>query len=978
MKLKETSARTQRETRPSAGTAGVRFFSFGILVILVAFLVPFHVTAQDRGIVYGEMRDAETGETLAGANVIVQGTQIGTTTDEDGRYTLRRAPAGEQIIEYRYLGFHSQDIEVTVIAGERVQQNVDLEPQMIEGDEVLVRARQRGTSRTLTRQRESTNIRSVISSEHMDDFGVQTVSGALGTIAGMHGGTNIRGIGAANTNVTMDGQRMGGTGAGDRSVDVGTISADMVQDLEVIKVITPDMDANALSGVININTRRPVGGERDINARIGGGFDTKFLPITGPERRVSFSYGDSPTDRFSFAVNLSYLRTISTDERFSLNWDTRNFTFIDGSSDVLSDFTTRMEYGTRDRYGAGLQFTFQPTDRSTYHIRGMFNRQNRTDDRQGRNLEISTDRYVHPGQTGEPGFPGNKDRIEYQTRTEDRAIDQYTFQFGGRHLYDVLEMDYAMGWSHGRQNRERYDFPFRTPQRFDYLIDIEDRWHPTVDIAPHGEVTDWPSMSLPGQSGIGYRWGSYVDNEFRGTVDFQVPVPGGYGSMKFGTSALLSFKQGEYEEFGGGFDAGLSIEDMELLVNQDWKIFGRDHPSYHLPYLIDLAKAREFYHGQRPHFRVDHDSWATSSETSDYLSEEHVFAAYGMTELERGRWTFLGGVRVEHTRTRYSGKEVEIDSEGNLRAVDDVIHPNNYTHLFPNAQVIYGIGEFTNIRLAYSRSIGRPGYSQLSPTIERDYDSQTISEGNPNLNPMVSDNFDFLIDHYFLDVGQFSVGLFYKDLRDFVFSFSDKYEDAIGEVDPDAEIEDSPYVGWDYDSYLNGEEAMVYGLEVTWQQSLSFLPGPLHNFRIYSTYSYTYSEADIGRRDPSGKIMVRMEGQRPHSWNAGLNYAQGGFSGQVSYSGFTPYVTSYGDLRPVPGDPNVPIGERRFFDSYRDASNDLSFTMRYRITDAFRVWLNGNNLLFNRRVDYNYDRDLYPSSMRMSNRSFEMGIRYSI
>lgn len=957
----------------------------GVLALVVAIMLPGFASA-DTGIIRGQVNDAQTGEAMIGATVSVQDLDIGVTTDMDGRYVLRNVPEGEQTIVFRYVGFETRESVVEVTAGESIQLNMELEPDIIEGDEIFVQARQRGTSRSLTSQRESSNIRSIISSEQMEAFGDQTVASSLSRVAGMgHGSTNIRGIGGGMANVTMDGQRMGGTGTGDRSVDVSTISADMVQDLEVIKVITPDMDADALSGVININTRRPVGGERDVNVRLGGGWDSRFLGVAGPSRRASFSYGDSPSDNFSFAVNLSYLRTISTTERFSLDWATRNFINVDGPSDVLDGFETRMEHGNRDRYGAGIQFTFQPTERSTYHVRGNFNYQDRQDFRYEHEIEISTGRYVQPDdpsrpgllQTGELGMPGNQDRISYSNRMNDRQINQYTVMAGARHRFDSFEMDYALSWGHGRQDRERYDFPFRTPQRFNYFVDIEDRWNTVVDIAPHGEISTWPRASTYSQSGISYRWGSWVDNDFRGSMDIEVPVPG-FGYFKFGSSALMTYQQGEYEQFSGGFDGGLNISSMDLLVNQSWSIFGRDHRAYQIPYLLDLEKAQSFYHGQRPHFSVDYESWASSSELEDFFSNENIYAVYGMTEADLGSLTFLGGMRVEHTRTRYSGKEVSFDTEGNLDAVKDVVHPNSYTNFFPNAQFIYGIGQMTNVRLAYSKSIARPSFSQLSPSIERDYDSQSLEEGNPELDPMASHNLDFMVDHYFMNVGQFSVGLFYKELSEFVITMSDRYERVLAEMGIEVDDE-SPYYGWDYQTFMNVDESMVYGLEVTWQQNLEFLPGFLSNIGIYSTYSYTYSETDIGRKDTDGNIIwERLEGQRPHVVNLGLDYSQGGFSGQLNYQGSTPTVSSYGDQRHVPGDPNLPVEERVWFDAFTDASNDLSATLRYRITSEFRLWFNANNLLFNRRVDYYYDRDIYPDEMRLGGRSFDVGIRYSL
>ncbi|MEX0686657.1 MAG: carboxypeptidase-like regulatory domain-containing protein, partial [Balneolales bacterium] len=165
------------------------FVSVILFLLLFAIISP-EVYAQTATIT-GEVTDAETGEALAGATVLVKGTSQGVATDIDGRYTLRRAPVGDQVLVYRYIGYITQEIPITIISGDNPEQNVQLSGDHIEGDDLLVIGHQRGQSRALTRQRESVNIRSVMSSERIDRMTVTTVSGALARVAGMHGGTNI-------------------------------------------------------------------------------------------------------------------------------------------------------------------------------------------------------------------------------------------------------------------------------------------------------------------------------------------------------------------------------------------------------------------------------------------------------------------------------------------------------------------------------------------------------------------------------------------------------------------------------------------------------------------------------------------------------------------------------------------------------------------------------------------------------------------
>lgn len=911
----------------------------------------------------GEVRDANTGETLPGANVLIQGTSIGVATDVDGRYVLRQVPAGDQIMEIRFIGFETQQIPIRISADETIEQTIMLTPDLIEGDEIFVVAYQRGQARALTRQRESVNIRNVMSSEQMDRFSDVSVAGALQRIPGMgHGGANIRGVGADMSKVTMDGQRMGSTGAGDRGVDIGTISIDMVQELEVIKVITPDMDADALSGVININTRRPVGGRRTLDTRIGGGGNARYLGLTGPNSRISLSYGDSPRDDLSYGVNFSYQNNTSAREQVNVNWATGNFG--QGPVDILDNLRTSIRLSPTERYGTGMQFTFQPTSRTTFHLQGMFNYSPRNRSEYGMRFNPQIERYTSQFQTGP--MAGNGTHIRYDATLDEQEIFQYTFRSGARHLFQHFEMEYSIGWGHGRMKRDQYTFDFRTRNVFDYFVNIDDRMNPLLEIAPYCQISTFPVAQNFNLNNVNHEWDNHIDNEFRASVDFMVPIR--RGQIKFGSSALMTLKNGNRERYLMEFDRITNVGQFSKSINGEWNVFERNDPTYLIPWLIDTDEAKKWYYALYPHFRMNLETWAERAETSNYAASEYTYAGYSMATWRAGWVTMLGGVRVEHTGSTYDGRDGTISETGRFSGARDVKSSNSYTHLFPNAQLVFHLTRFSNIRLAFSRSIGRPRFDQLSPYILRNYENETMRQGNPNLKPMLSNNLDFLVEHYFMNVGQFSAGLFYKQLSDFVFNFTE----ILGEQGLDG---NTTYAQWRRTTFLNGREATVYGFETSWQQHLEFLPGFLANLGIYANYSFTRSLADVDRRDTEGNtIHTRLQGQRPHVFNFGLDYNLRGFSTQVSYRLASPSISAYGDLQWVP---EIQLRERVYFDRFNDTVADLSFSARYRLTSNFRIWADVTNLLNAKTVNYFYNRDFYPQSIEMDGTGFNFGLRYS-
>ena len=921
------------------------------------------------GIISGQVADALTKEVLPGANIIIKGTSIGVATDSDGRYIMRRVPAGEVILEIRYLGYITKEIPVYLSDGENLVLNVELEGDFIMGDVVFVTATQRGQSRALTVQREALNIRAVVSSEQIERFADVTVESALQRIAGMgHGGTNIRGIGAGAANVTMDGQRMGTTGS-DRSVELETISVDMVQFLEVVKVITPDMSADALSGTINISTRRPIGGQKSMNVRADGGWNSRFVNFVGPNRRISLSYGDSPSDIFSYGVNLSYLRDTRASESVSYNWGIDNFEQIDGPSDVLNGLVNNISFDPRNRYSVGLQFTVQPTQRSTYHFVTNLNYQENS--QEAHQMNWSWDNLISPFETYRVGAPGGSGSVSYRASLDDRQIYQFTTQMGARHLFDKADMEYNVGWGHGRNYGNDFSTSFFTGDKFEFLINSDKGpYYPILSINDISDEKKIDPARISYQGWANNDRGDQVDrsfhinNDFTGNVDFTIPSK--QGSLKFGASTIMGFSEGMSEQFIllDETKGSKRLTNFDMHLQRDFRILDRPHMTYHIPYLVDVHSLKERNRTNRHIFAMDPDEWAESAETSYFDARERTYGVYGMGNVNISRFRLLGGLRMEHSDTKYTGRAGEINTVGRFTGAVDTVATNQYTHLFPNAQIVYSFGNFTQLRLAYSRSIGRPSLDELSPYVLWNYSNQRIRQGNPGLRPMLSNNIDLQFEHYFLSVGQFTIGLFYKAMKDFIYQYTERF--GAGGIDGEGN-----FALWYRSSFLNGDEATVYGLEVAWQQNLDFLPDYLGNIGIYSNYSFAYSEADVDR--PGEK--VRLLGQRPHVVNAGLDYTKGSFSGQVSYAWGSPSISSYGDLDFAPtlyGD-----SKRVYMDSYRDAANNLSMTLRYRLSSEFRLWASASNIMNQRSINYTYNRDLYPNTLSLTGRTINMGMQYT-
>jgi TonB-dependent starch-binding outer membrane protein SusC len=106
------------------------------LVFLLCGLFITQVMGQT-GTISGVVTDQRTGETLPGANIVIQGTTTGTVTNIDGRYQLS-VPAGRVTLEATFIGYFTQSREVEVAAGTAVTLNFQLEPEIARLEEFVV------------------------------------------------------------------------------------------------------------------------------------------------------------------------------------------------------------------------------------------------------------------------------------------------------------------------------------------------------------------------------------------------------------------------------------------------------------------------------------------------------------------------------------------------------------------------------------------------------------------------------------------------------------------------------------------------------------------------------------------------------------------------------------------------------------------------------------------------------------------------
>ncbi len=276
-----------------------------MLGLLVCVAVSGKALAQTTtGEIRGVVTDASSGEPLVGAQVSIADSKLGTTTNINGEYTLRRLAPGEYTLIAKYVGFKSVSRKVTVVAGESVKQDFAITPTAVTADELIVTGQGVATEkRKMVTAVEAINSDRIANStaKSLDQLLQGNVPGLTAYLpSGMPGtGARIqtRGIksvlGATNPVIYVDGVRMdngdnfalaNGRGGQVSSALADLLVGDNIERVEVIKggAATTLYGSDGANGVIQIFTKKGSAGEAKWNVGLLTGADN-------PETRWTFS-----------------------------------------------------------------------------------------------------------------------------------------------------------------------------------------------------------------------------------------------------------------------------------------------------------------------------------------------------------------------------------------------------------------------------------------------------------------------------------------------------------------------------------------------------------------------------------------------------------------------------------------------------------------------------------------------------------------
>ncbi|OQB31459.1 MAG: Colicin I receptor precursor [Bacteroidetes bacterium ADurb.Bin174] len=922
--------------------------------IIIATLLVFSTLANlfaevpaefaSHGALTGRVVD-EMGYVLPGATIKIEGTNFGTISDIDGFFRLTGLENGTYLVRVNYVGYNPVEQTVTVVNNRTVPLNNIVLKEGLLIEEVVVTALN-AQHRAMSRQKNNINVTNVISADQVARFPDSNIGDALKRIPGIsvqydQGEArfgHIRGTSPDLSSVTIDGTRVPSAEADIRSVQLDLIPSDMIQTIEVNKVIMPEMDADAIGGTVNLVTKsQPVG--RRITAMGGSGYN---LISEKPMINLGLSYGDRfIKDRLGMVAAISFQDNPLGSDNAEFTWDK-----TDDGKLYVEDYQVRQYFVHRQRqsYSLALDYVINPDHKIEFN--GMYNKRYDWENRYRMRI-----RNISPQDDG--SYEGRMERqVKFGTkdtkyaRLEDQQV--MTFSLGGNHNISKLMMDWKTNYSKASERRpnERY-INYRT-KYFTFNNDLSNPRKPMASgFKKDGNDFDINDYNNFGLNEITESLQYTYDEDLSGKLDFSLPF-----------NPTDTWKNGL--AFGASFKFKTKRNDVEYYEYEPVDTYEDEFDALVADNLIDQTRsnflAGNYAAGKFPDRKVFGDlqfdgndnfekSRILEEDLANFDAKERVIGSYLRYDQRLiDKVDLVLGMRMEHTSLAYNAFQWDEDEDAINPVKGD---PSSYINLLPSVIAKWDVNDDFKIKAAWTNTLARPKYTDLTPRQSISFENERIEIGNPKLVPTKSMNFDLMMEYY-VNGGLFSAGVFYKDIQNFIVeSRYDNYE----------------YMNRTWKEFrqpINGGNADLLGFEVAMQQNLSFLPGFLRYFNVYTNYTYNHSAVKDFNYEGRENEKLSLPGTPTHTLNAALGFNSRKFSARLSYNFASDFIDE--------------LGESAYQDVYYDKVNYLDFNANLSIGKYVNIFANVNNIL-NQPLRYYQGSQEYTYQVEYYNFRFDAGVK---
>ncbi len=841
-------------------------------ILLFLFIaVSFGEVYGQKGIIKGIVKDKITGEEIIGANVIIEGTTIGASTDIYGNFEFAVDPGTYNIIA-TFIGYTNFNIEnLEVAKGEEVTLEIALSEDELQLEEIVIEAKSDASNENILmiERKNSLGLTQAIGSQELSKLLAGTAAEGLKKVVGLSvQGSKfvvVRGLGDRYNNSTLNGFPVASPNPDKRILPYDIFPDDIIDNLSVTKSFSPDLYGDFSGASINIKTK-DYPSEQTLSLKMGVQMNTLstfkdfYTDPSGKDdvigfnnsREIPYKIIESDAERFTFDSRY-YNGQFNENNWFNNSFDENKKNAPLNKSVSLTYGNFLPVYKLSPNAGIGIMLNANYSDGTqleTGKIRMLQNndgyfRQNFDSDKYIRFVNVSgvgnvtfklnddhsvvfNSLYTHISDNSvliTEGDFWDFDRYIYSKRITYKEYELLSLQVNGSHAFFNARLDLDWGFSKSdakhdepdrRQVSLRYDPELPENERI-YYLNSQDR-----------SETHRFFLSMDDEDKAAKIKGKFaiipsIDNDDDTDI---LSVSGGADyRTKTRNSWLRQFNHvlNGSEQFSSTMvDGFLNIQNLN---NENYQVIEGTQPMDNNDMELEVIA---------PYFSLQY-------------------------QIIPDKLNINAGARYESAKQfiEFAETDDQIQNPDENPLTRNELNTDDF---LPGITAKYNFTENLVVIGSYSKTVSRPDFRELAPFEYRESFGAFRNVGNPALQNGYNQNADLRIDKYTKNKGLLSLGLFAKHL--------------------DKPIVQNVMAGSNpIRSFQNGDYANVYGVELEMRQNLEPVSSTFKNFTLNANLSLLKSEITIddgnsGSSTNQTSNTRQLEGASPYLINADLTYTR--------------------------------------------------------------------------------------------------------
>ena len=890
----------------------------GIIVLGLLSAASMPTWAQQ---IKGVVIDQKSKETLIGAVVTVDGTNVKAITNIDGNFLIDGMKKDKTYTLYiNYVGYKTQKIDG--VQAKDADQVIALQPDEQQLKEVTVTAVERRNTDAAMIQvaKNSPVIVSNVSAQEISRTQDTNAGEVIRRVPGVSliddKFVMVRGLSQRYNNVWVNGGAVPSSEADSRAFSFDIIPSSQIDNLTIVKSPTAEYPADYSGGFIIVNTKE-IPAENSFNIAVGGnwntssafqnfsyskgsgtdflGFDNGLRSLNGgihaalnPQLNANGKpVGDYATSLLGNGLNNDWLvknRKPLGDLKLAASLN-RRWMLGGRTLGMLAAMNYTNEYRTYENMENNLYGIYDAANDKPNYLRHSVDDQYNNNVRLGAMLnftflskdgnhkyqlknifnQLATSRYTWRDGVSAQSNLERSAEYYYRSRTT------YNGQLTGKHTFTSDALDWSIGYAYANRH---------LPDRRRYLIDdaLESGVYALStgnDISREWTQLDEHILSLGVNDKHHFKFGNFEP-------DLKVGAYGEYRSREYQTRNFIY----NWNVSDNNMPSDFRHSDIPTLLSSEANM------GYDKLYLLEEKQMRNNYRGHNT-----------------------LGAGYLALSLPFGKLGIHAGVRFEHNDMELisNSRDYEKSESSRHYKTDDV---------FPSLNTTYKISDQHQVRLSYGRSINRPEFREVSSSVYYDFDLASNVQGNTELKNCYVDNLDLRYEWYPSRGELISLAVFYKHF-------------------------DSP-IEWTYTvaggtdliySYKNAKSANNYGVELDIRKNLGFIG--------LKDFSWSFNGALIKSKvqfEKGAKEEDRpMQGQSPYLINTGIFYKNAPLKMDIAllYNRIGKRIIGVGRSEGSTGDDS----NSRVPHSYEMPRNTIDFSLAKKFGEHLELKLNVRDLL---------------------------------